>query len=111
MALTTTIETNVGVPSLYQRISRVEFSAGDTNWVLTVEFYATEVARRAGKQPLDTRRFSVPDYRLDPSPMTAFYAALTQFNGTEFVGAVGDEQVDVPLFVVNDQDPGQPQAA
>ncbi len=102
MALTTTIDTDVGVPSLYQRITRVEYLAGETNWFLTVEFYASEQARRDGKRPLYEKRFAVPAYRLEPNPLQSFYAALAGFDGTELARAQGDEAPDTPLFVVND---------
>lgn len=102
MAFTSTIDTDVGVPSLYQRITRVEYFAGDTNWVLTVEFYASEQARCDGKRPLYEKRFSVPAYRLEPNPLQSFYAALAGFDGTELAGAQGDESPESPLFVVND---------
>ena len=105
MAITTTIDTDVGVPSTYQRITRVEFDAGETNWLVTVEYYASEAARRDGKRPLHTKRVPLPDYRLNPSPLRSFYAALTQCSGTEFLGAAGDEQHEPALFVVADNDP------
>ncbi len=107
MALTTTIDTDVGVPSTYQRITRIEYDAGETNWLVTVEYYATEQARRDGKRPLLTKRQPIPDYRLAPSPLRSFYEALIQCNGTELAGAAGDEQHTPALFVVQDNEPGR----
>jgi hypothetical protein len=106
MALLAQIETDSGAPSAYQRITEVSYSAGDTNWYLTVEYYLSKEAREAGKKPLVVRRIALPDYRLQPSPMTSFYAALAAFEHTELSQSVGDEQHEVPLFVVNDNDPG-----
>ena len=107
MALLATIETDSGADSCYQRITKVEYEAGDTNWYLTVEYYLSAEARAAGKRPLNVRRIALPDYRLTPSPLAEFYAALSAFEHTELSQADGDEQHESRLFVLNDNDPGR----
>jgi hypothetical protein len=106
MALTAQIETDVGVPSQYQRITRVAWDATGGVWTLTVELYASEDARRAGRRPLVTQDIQVQDARLQPSPLRAFYQAATGALGTVLTGAPGDEQVDATLFVADGLDPG-----
>ena len=106
MALTAQIETGVGVDSHYQRITRVTWDAANATWCITVEFYASEDARRAGRRPLETTDVWVPDARLQPSPLRSFYQAVTAHPGTDLTWAPGDEQVEPSLFVADGLDPG-----
>lgn len=106
MALTAQITTDVGVPSDYQRITDVRWDAGADQWVITVELYASEGARRSGRRPLETTDVWIPDARLQPSPLRAFYQALVGHGGTALTGAPGDEQAAQTLFVADGLDPG-----
>lgn len=106
MALTAQITTDVGVPSQYQRITRVAWDAESGAWTLTVELYASEDTRRAGRRPLVTKDVQIHDARLQPSPLRSFYQAVTAHLGTDLTGAPGDEQVEPSLFVADGLDPG-----
>jgi hypothetical protein len=73
----------IGFPNAYARVARV---SGDKNAIrVMVEIHATEAARHAGAQPIETRLHTLP-LPSDAPLYPAIYAALKAM--PEYAGAV-----------------------
>jgi hypothetical protein len=87
MALSFSLETDVGVPANYHRITGLQSYYNDRCADVTVAGYTDKAARQAGKRPLTARtiRVSFEDVGDEPGRL-AVYGALKTL--PEFAGSV-----------------------